>query len=78
MSTTNGIWTRRDSANQNAIDTCNEHGAVYGTQEWSKIYYSVYDATLAMLIDDNGGYEYTVECAECERKPYPFRCAKHH
>ncbi len=69
-----GLWTRRDSAHQNAIDTCREEGLHAGTDKWEAQYRETYRLTLLMLLDDASSWEYTWECEECERLPYTRKC----
>lgn len=69
-------WTRRDSAHQNAIDTCRDEGLHAGTDKWEEKYREAYRATLSMLIDDRSQNEYDDECEECERTPYPRKCRR--
>lgn len=69
-----GLWTRRDSAHQNAIDTCRDESLQAGTDKWEDCYRTSYRLTLAMLIDAGDSTEYTPECEECERLPYTRKC----
>jgi hypothetical protein len=73
-----GLWTRRDAAHQNAVDTCTEEGLRSGTDKFEDKYREMYRLTLLMLLDDSSqGDEYTPECIECERLPYTRRCMAH-
>ena len=71
-----GLWTRRDSAHNNAVDTCREEGLQAGTDAWESYYREAYRSTLSMLIDCADMREYTSECEDCEGQPYPRKCKR--
>lgn len=77
MSATKAGYTRRDSAYQNASDTCTEEGLHAGTDRYEERHAEIYRATLAMLLDDPSSCEgLDSECEECERLPYTRHCFK--
>ncbi len=60
-------WTMQDSARQNAVDTCLEHGHNHGFDIHCDLYESTYAATLAMH-RDCGANEYYDEDSDEYKK----------